>query len=66
MTRNSTMLDLIDAVSEFTETEAELVATVVYLVNSGKVRLCGNFAGAKFTFDDCEMPDGIAGRAVAA
>jgi len=66
MTRQSTMLDLIDAVSSVTESEAELIATVVYLVNSGTVRLCGNFAGARFTFDDCEIPDVPTPAAVAA
>jgi len=33
-------------------TEAELIATVVHLVNSGAVRLCGNFRGARFALDD--------------
>ncbi len=27
--------------------DAEVVATVAYLINSGRVRLCGTFAGAK-------------------
>jgi hypothetical protein len=43
----TTLLDLIRAVSDFSDSDAEIVATVAYLVNSGKVRLCGNFAGAK-------------------
>jgi hypothetical protein len=43
-----TMLDLVTAVSESAETEAEVVATVVRLVNSGIVQLCGNFRGARF------------------
>ena len=25
-----------------------MIATVVHLVNSGRVRLCGNFKGARF------------------
>ncbi len=41
-----TLLDVVNTVSEFSDTEEELLATVTYLVNSGKVRLCGNFAGS--------------------
>jgi hypothetical protein len=48
MKTRTTLLDLVNAVNEYAETEAEVVATVVYLVNSGTVRLCGNFAGARF------------------
>jgi hypothetical protein len=47
----STLLDLVYSVSVFAKTEAEVVATVAHLVNSGRVRLCGNFAGAKISFD---------------
>lgn len=43
----TTLLDLVRTVNEFSTSEAETVATVAYLINSGKVRLCGNFAGAK-------------------
>jgi len=48
MTLNVTLLDLVNAVGEHALNEAELIATVVYLVNSGRVRLCGNFNGARF------------------
>jgi hypothetical protein len=48
MTPNVTLLDLVNAVSEQTRSEAEVIATIVYLVNSGRVRLCGNFKGARF------------------
>jgi hypothetical protein len=44
----TTLLELLNTVSDFAETEAELIATVVYLVNSGTVTLCGNFKGARF------------------
>jgi hypothetical protein len=47
----STLLDLVYSVSLFATTEAEVVATVAHLVNSGRVQLCGNFAGAKISFD---------------
>jgi len=43
-----TLLDLVKAVSEHAPSEAEVIATVVYLVNSGRVRLCGNFKDARF------------------
>ena len=43
----TTLLDLVQTVNAFAASEAEVVATVAYLINSGKVRLCGNFAGAK-------------------
>jgi hypothetical protein len=56
MARTMTLLDLLNAVSEYAETEAEEVATVVYLVNSGAVRLCGNFAGATFDLDSVDAP----------
>jgi hypothetical protein len=46
--RETTLSDLVAAVAEQARTEAELVATVVYLVNSGAVRLCGALAGARF------------------
>ena len=45
----STLLDLVYSVSLFATTEAE--ATVAHLVNSGRVQLCGNFAGAKISFE---------------
>lgn len=44
----STLLELVTAVSKSTRTEAELIAVVAYLVNSGRVRLCGSFSGARF------------------
>ena len=46
-TITTTLLDLVQTVSEYAQTDAEVVATVVELINSGKVRLCGNFAGAR-------------------
>jgi hypothetical protein len=46
-----TMLDLVNAVSRSAANDREVVATVVYLVNSGMVQLCGNFRGARFDLD---------------
>ena len=46
-----TLKDLVNAVAADARNEAELVATVVWMVNSGKVRLHGNLAGARFDLD---------------
>ena len=43
-----TMFDLVTAVAENATTEAEIVATVVHMVNAGMVRLDGKFKGAHF------------------
>jgi len=48
MAPNITLLQLVNEVSTHAETEGEVIATVVYLVNSGRVRLCGSFKGARF------------------
>jgi hypothetical protein len=39
----TTLLELVAAVSEVARNEAELVATVVDLLESGRARLTGNF-----------------------
>jgi hypothetical protein len=59
MTR-STLLDLVNAVSTFAESDAEVIATVVYLVNSGRVTLCGNFKGARFDLGELGCASGFA------
>ena len=41
--RAVTLLELIEAVSEVSETEQEVLATVAYMLNSGRVRLSGSF-----------------------
>jgi hypothetical protein len=51
MALRSTLLELVKAVSDYAETDTEVVATVVYLVNSGQVQLCGNFRGARFDLE---------------
>ena len=48
MGRNVTLLDLVNAVAEHGRSDAEVVATVVWMVNQGHVRLCGTFKGARF------------------
>jgi hypothetical protein len=48
MAPNVTLLDLVTVLSRETDSEAELIATVVAMVNRGTVRLCGCFRGARF------------------
>ena len=48
MTPSITLLDLVDAVAEHARSEAEVIATIVCMVNLGDVRLCGTFKGARF------------------
>jgi len=40
-----TLLELVCAVSEVTDDEREIVATVLSLLRSRQVRLCGSFRG---------------------
>jgi hypothetical protein len=42
-----TLLELVKVVADYARTDSEVVATVVHLVNSGTVRLGGNFRGAR-------------------
>ena len=50
-----TMLELVKAVSESAATDREVVATVVHMVNSGMVQLCGTFRGARFDLDGASV-----------
>jgi hypothetical protein len=45
-TRYPTLLDVIQAVSEVAASDQETLATVADLINSGRVRLYGDAAGA--------------------
>jgi hypothetical protein len=49
---HTTLLALVQAVSEYANTDTEVVATVAALINSGRVRLCGNFAGARIDLSE--------------
>ena len=44
-------VDLVTEVAKYTRSDKEVVATVAYMVNTGRVRLCGNFKGARFDLD---------------
>ncbi len=48
--QESTLLELVQSVMSEAQSDEEVIATVVYLVNSGRVRLRGIFAGAKIVF----------------
>ena len=48
MTLDMTLLEIVNAVADCATSDAEVIATVVHMVNSGAVRLCGNFKGARF------------------
>jgi hypothetical protein len=39
-TRELTLLDVIQAVSEVADTDQEIIATMAHLISSGQVRLC--------------------------
>jgi hypothetical protein len=56
MATESTLLELVQAVSDYAETDTEIVATVVHLVNSGRVQLCGTFRGARFELETIGVP----------
>jgi hypothetical protein len=38
-----TLLELVQAITDVTEDEREIVATVRYMLRQGHVKLCGNF-----------------------
>jgi hypothetical protein len=38
-----TLLELVQSIGEITSNDEEVVATVIYMLRSGRVRLCGNF-----------------------
>ncbi len=48
MSNAVTLLELVTTVGRHTLSEAETISIVVELVNSGAVRLSGNFRGARF------------------
>lgn len=53
---NCTLLDLVRRVNEVTDDDNEAVATIVHMINSGRVRLCGTFAGAKIQLSSTVSP----------
>ena len=59
MARDVTLLDLVTAIAVSAGSDAEVVGKVVYLVNTGEVRLCGTFRGARFDVDAFEPPGAV-------
>lgn len=55
----TTLLDLVQAISSETTDDREVVATIAALVNSGRVRLGGIFAGATITFSSPAKSRGL-------
>jgi len=43
-----TLLELVMAVGEVSESEDELIASVLYILQDGRVRLAGNFRESRF------------------
>ena len=56
--QQTTLYELVEAVSEYARNDAEVLATIVHLVNSGQVRLVGRLRNARIA-----LPSG--GRLVA-
>jgi hypothetical protein len=44
--KNVTLLELVGSVCDLTDDDDEVVAIVLRMLRSGRVRLCGNFRGA--------------------
>ncbi len=43
--RSATLLELVTALCETTESDQDVVKAVLHLLDTGRVRLCGNFRG---------------------
>ena len=43
----TTLLELVQTIGELTEDDREVVATVIEMLHSGRVRLIGNFRGQR-------------------
>ncbi len=44
--KDLTLLELVGSVCDVTDDDDEVIATVLQMLRSGRVRLCGNFRGA--------------------
>jgi hypothetical protein len=51
-----TLSELITAVADCAQSENEVVATVIHMINSGQVRLRGSFSGAQVDFPASRAP----------
>jgi hypothetical protein len=48
--KTTTLLNLVQTVGQFAKDDTETGMVVAHLINSGRVQLCGNFAGAKISY----------------
>lgn len=48
--RETTLLEVVRVLGEITNDEREIVATVLWMLSSGRIKLCGNFR-------DCPLSD---------
>ena len=48
--KKTTLLDLVQTVSQFAKDDADTVRVVAHMINRGRVQLCGTFAGAKISY----------------
>ena len=48
--RETTLLEVVRVLEEITTDEREVVATVLWMLRSGRIKLCGNFR-------DCRIED---------
>jgi hypothetical protein len=48
--KKTTLLDLVQTVGQFAKDDTEVVLVVAHMINSGRVQLCGTFAGAKISY----------------
>jgi len=44
--KSATLLELVESVCDVTDSDEEVIATVLHMLRSGRVRLCGNFRGS--------------------
>ena len=56
----TTLLSLVTSLQDDGRSDNEVVALVCNLVNSGRVRLCGNFAGRDIDLDEIFVPSAAA------
>lgn len=45
-----TLRELVTAVSDYAQSENEVIATVTHMINSGQVKLRGSFDGARVDY----------------
>jgi hypothetical protein len=64
MSNRVTLLELVTRIAARLDDDEEIVALAAWLVNSGTVRLCGNFAGRCFDLAALGLAGGFHAPAV--